>query len=251
MENEKIRIAVLASGSGTNLQAIMDACNLGTIPGEVVVVGSDKPGVGALKRAEKAGIPTFVVDYLGLRQKYLNREIEWPEDYNAEDAKAKMGAAAERLGKYNGYDRAIAEAELLKQLAVYKPDLLVLAGFMWVLTPYFIDKFNRSEFDLRIVNIHPALLPCFPGKHGYDDSWKYGVRVYGCTVHFVDYGEDTGPIIGQSAGVRRANMTFEDYKDEGLKREWRLYADCVELFAKGRLRVLRNESGRKVVEVLD
>lgn len=110
-------------------------------------------------------------------------------------------------------------------------DLLVLAGFMRVLTPYFIDRINDTG-KYRIMNIHPALLPAFPGTDGYGDTFRYGCKVGGCTVHFIDYGEDTGPIIGQKAFDIADDDTLDDIKKKGLQKEWELYPQCIQKFAQ-------------------
>jgi phosphoribosylglycinamide formyltransferase-1 len=128
--------------------------------------------------------------------------------------------------------RAVAEKKLLDHILAYDMDLLVLAGFMRVLTPYFIDRINTIPGRYRIMNIHPALLPAFPGTDGYGDTFRYGCKVGGCTVHFVDYGEDTGPIIGQRAFDIQATDTLADVKRKGLEQEWELYPACIQHFAE-------------------
>ena len=149
------RVVVLVSGSGTLLQAVLDAADL---PVRVVAVGADRTGIAGLERAERAGVPSFVTR---LRD-YADRG-EW--------------------------DRA-----LTKAVAAYEPDLVVSAGFMKILGPEFLTTFGG-----RVINTHPALLPAFPGAHAVADAISYGVRVTGCTVHLVDAGVDTGPIVAQEA----------------------------------------------------
>ncbi len=151
------RIAVLASGSGTNLQAILDKLHGG---GEIEVVGvaSDKPDAGALERARAAGVETAV--------------------FTGED----HGGREER------------DAAIAAWLAERDVDLVVLAGYMQLLSPAFVERFRH-----RIINVHPALLPSFPGAHGVREALAYGVKVTGCTVHWADAGVDTGPIIAQEA----------------------------------------------------
>ncbi|MGW7369770.1 phosphoribosylglycinamide formyltransferase [Streptomyces sp. NPDC054841] len=152
------RLVVLVSGSGTNLQALLDA--IGDDPqgfgAEIVAVGADRDGIAGLDRARAAGIPTFVRKV----KDYATRE-EW--------------------------DRALTEAT-----AAYEPDLVISAGFMKIVGKDFLARFGG-----RFVNTHPALLPSFPGAHGVRDALAYGAKVTGCTVHFVDDGVDTGPIIAQ------------------------------------------------------
>lgn len=161
------RLVVLVSGSGTNLQALLDAIDADPqgYGARVVAVGADRPGTLGVERAEGAGIPTFVCR-LGT---YPNRE-EW-------------------------------DAALTAAVAEHRPDLVVSAGFMKI-----VGKGFLAEFGGRVVNTHPALLPSFPGAHGVRDALAYGVKVTGCTVHFVDDGVDTGPIIAQ--GV--VEVTEED-----------------------------------------
>ncbi|MFF8830512.1 phosphoribosylglycinamide formyltransferase [Streptomyces sp. NPDC015131] len=152
------RLVVLVSGSGTNLQALLDAI-AGDPDGfgaEIVAVGADRDGIAGLERAERAGLPTFVCRV---------------KDHPTRDA----------------WDRALTEAT-----AAYEPDLVISAGFMKILGREFLARFGG-----RTVNTHPALLPSFPGAHGVRDALAHGVKVTGCTVHFVDDGVDTGPIIAQ------------------------------------------------------
>ncbi|MFE6871015.1 phosphoribosylglycinamide formyltransferase [Kitasatospora sp. NPDC057692] len=150
------RLVVLVSGSGTNLQALLDAAADPAYGVEILAVGADRDGIAGLERAERAGLPVFVH-----RVKDHPGRADW--------------------------DRA-----LTASVAGYRPDLVVTAGFMKILGPEFI-----AAFAGRIVNTHPALLPSFPGAHGVTDALAYGVRVTGCTVHLVDAGVDTGPIIAQ------------------------------------------------------
>ncbi|MDZ7664253.1 MAG: formyltransferase family protein [Desulfotignum sp.] len=102
---------------------------------------------------------------------------------------------------------------------------------MRVFTPYFIDRINTESGKHRIMNIHPALLPAFPGTDGYGDTFRYGCKIGGCTVHFIDYGEDTGPIIGQKAFEIEDTDTLDDVKRKGLTKEWELYPACIQKFA--------------------
>ncbi len=164
------RLVVLVSGSGTNLQALIDAAADPAYGAEIVAVGADRNGIAGIDRAEKAGIPVFV----------------------------------ERIGDHA--DRAAWDAALTAVVASYRPDLVVSAGFMKILGPAFVGAFAG-----RTVNTHPALLPAFPGAHGVPDALAYGVKVTGCTVHLVDAGVDTGPILAQ--GV--VQVEDADHEDGG------------------------------------
>jgi len=167
-------IAVLISGSGTNLQSIIDKQD----NYKVSVVVSNKQDAYGLERAKKAGIPATFINHKGLEREEHEKKI------------------VEVLDKHN-------------------IDLIVLAGYMRILSPFFVKKYKE-----RLINIHPALLPSFAGTDGYGDAWKYGVKVSGCTVHFVDQGVDTGPIILQRVNEIKENdglknRIFEIYKKEG------------------------------------
>jgi phosphoribosylglycinamide formyltransferase-1 len=253
----KIRIGALISGSGTNLQAIVDACRDGRIDGRMVFVGSDNPAANGLARARRDNIPTFVVDYKSIIRaaKADVDQVKLPDDFDYSDIRAKQnffgaGEDPARI-KFFLMSRAIAEARLLEAMAPYPFDLLVLAGFMRNLTPYFIDRVNTERSRPRIMNIHPALLPAFAGTDGYGDTFRYGCKVGGCTVHFIDYGEDTGPIIGQRAFQIQPQDTIDTIRAKGLKLEWELYPACIQLFALGRIRVVRQDfdlgQGKKVM----
>jgi phosphoribosylglycinamide formyltransferase-1 len=238
----EIRICVLVSGGGSNLQAIMDACRRGAIDGKIVLVGADNPDAGALLRAEHQGIPTFAVDYADIIRAFRRDpgRVKLPDDYDERAIRSKLKgfSAAADNGRSASFlrTRAIAEAQMLKKIVALSCDLLVLAGFMRSLTPYFIDTFNPSADDPRIMNIHPALLPAFPGVDGYGDTYRYGCKVGGCTVHFVDYGEDSGPIIGQSAFEIQPGDSLDTVRKKGLSLEWELYPKCIQAFAQGRLK---------------
>lgn len=143
----------------------------------------------------------------------------------------------------------------LRQIFSYEFDVLALAGFMRTLSPYFIDGVNTDPFLPRIMNIHPALLPSFPGVDGYGDTFRYGCRVAGCTVHFVDYGvSDSGPIIGQKSFQTFLKTPERVLRAKGLEYEWQLYPECVQLFAEGRLKVVKEryefKNGKSMKEKL-
>jgi phosphoribosylglycinamide formyltransferase-1 len=199
------RLVVLVSGSGTNLQALLDGIAAGgpeAYGAEIVAVGADRDGIEGLARAERAGIPTFV------------RRVK---DYDTRDE----------------WDRALAEA-----VFAHEPDLVVSAGFMKIVGKEFLARFGG-----RFVNTHPALLPSFPGAHGVRDALAYGARVTGCTVHFVDDGVDTGPIIAQGV-VEVRDEDDESALHERIKEvERRLLVDVVGRLARNGYRI----EGRKVV----
>jgi len=229
------KIGTLISGGGTNLQAIIDACRDGRIPAKIMFTGSDTPGVRGLDRAEQAGIATFVVDYQQIITACRDNGIapdDLPDDFNLAEVtdKQKLMDPADDRTPFFLESRAMAEKKLLAHILPYDIDLLVLAGFMRVLTPYFIDRINTVSGQHRIMNIHPALLPAFPGTDGYGDTFRYGCKIGGCTVHFIDYGEDTGPIIGQKAFEIEDTDTLEDVKRKGLEKEWELYPECIKKF---------------------
>jgi len=259
--SNRLRVGALISGGGTNLQAVIDACESGKISAQVVFVGSDNPEAKGLERAQKHSIPWFVADYRKIIAGYrasgyslplpndcgmdglLARQSLLPKDTPAEKAKAYIAS------------RVKAEAALLDNMSRYSFDLLILAGFMRVLTPYFLDHVNAGQNPPRVMNIHPALLPSFPGTDGYGDTFRYGCKVGGCTVHFVDYGEDTGPIIGQRAFAVEPDDTLDSIRKKGLEQEWLLYPACIQLFAEKRLRITDGEPDakgktRRVVKIL-
>jgi len=240
------RIGALISGGGTNLQAIIDACEDGRIDGEIVFVGCDQPGAKGLERARKHNIPSFVVAYGPLIQSYRRDPavFDLPDDFDLAEVRAKQNlftadAPEDRIRSFF-CTRAAAEYRLLSEIEAYRPvDLLVLAGFMRNLTPYFIDRFNTDPGSPRIMNIHPAILPSFPGVDGYGDTFRYGCKVGGCTVHFIDYGEDSGPIIGQRTFPISPPDTLDDVKRKGLEQEWLLYPECIQNFVKGMLQTVK------------
>jgi phosphoribosylglycinamide formyltransferase-1 len=242
---KRINIGILISGSGTNMDAIINACEDGTINGEVIFVGSDNPEARGLEKAGKKGIPTFVVNYSEITRTFKNNPDSslLPADFDLEDIRAKQSFFKENAESDKVISflrtRAIAEALLIEKIKPYPYDLLVLAGFMRNLTPYFIDRVNTAPGKPRIMNIHPALLPAFPGTDGYGDTFRYGCKVGGCTVHFIDYGEDSGPIIGQRAFPITESDSIESIKKKGLALEWELYPECIRLFSEDRLHVVK------------
>ena len=234
--DNKIRVGSLISGGGTNLQAILDSCAQNKIDATMLFTGADNNDAKGLKRAENAGVDTFIVDYPAIIKnlKANPDKADLPDDFNLEEIKSKQkllskNSSEERVNFFIK-SRVIAEKQLLDHIIPYDIDLLVLAGFMRNITPYFIDKFCSSH--RKIMNIHPALLPSFPGVDGYGDTFNYGCKVGGCTVHFIDYGEDTGPILGQKAFNIEDGETLDDIKKKGLELEWQLFPECIQKFAE-------------------
>jgi len=261
---ENIRVGALISGGGTNLQAILDACESGKIDATMGFVGSDNPDAYGLKRAQNHRIPTFVVDYKPIIRDVRKdpRSVLLPDDFSFDDIVQKQSlydkqSNSEKVRNFF-ISRAIAESALLENMNSFSVDLLVLAGFMRNLTPYFVDRINTDSSCPRIMNIHPALLPSFPGIDGYGDTFRYGCKAGGCTVHFIDYGEDSGPIIGQRTFQIEPEDTLDSIKKKGLALEWELYPECIQLYAENRLKTVKKtfqlDSGqpyaRTIVEIL-
>jgi len=196
-----LRAAVLASGRGSNLQAILDACSKDGLPIEIVGVGSDQPGTVALKRALVAGIPTRVFQL----SDYPHRQAQ--------------------------------EEDMLIWMRENRVELLLLAGYMKVLGPRFIRQAN-----FPVMNIHPSLLPAFAGLHAQRQALEYGVKVSGCTVHLVDEGLDSGPIILQEAVPVLAGDTEESLAQRILEVEHRLYPEAIRRLVLGKV----ERTGRRV-----
>lgn len=245
-----IKIGALISGTGTNLRAIIDACNKGETSGKVVFIGSDNPQAAGLDLGRRHNIPTFAVDYRAIIRASRNAppDAVLPADVDLGRLFEKQTlfppqADPRRVTAFLT-SRVAAESRLLQAMASHAFDLIVLAGYMRTLTPYFIDRINTGANLPRIMNIHPALLPAFPGTDGYGDAFRFGCKVAGCTVHFVDYGEDTGPIIGQRAFAIEESDTLAAVREKGLKLEWSLYPACIELFAQKRLTLVETTCER-------
>lgn len=196
-----MKIAILASGRGSNLQVLIDAWKSGQISGEIVAVGSDHEGVQALERAQKSGIScrAFPVEHFSSRVEQEKALLSW-----------------------------------LKELQV---ELLVLAGYMRVLSKEFLEGIKTP-----VMNIHPSLLPAFPGLHAQRQALAYGVKVAGCTVHFVDEGMDSGPILLQEVVPVLPEDTEDTLAARILQVEHRIYPQAVSLVASGRV----NRNGRKL-----
>jgi phosphoribosylglycinamide formyltransferase-1 len=252
---EGIHIGVLVSSRGTKLQAVIDACETGLINGRVVFVCSDNPDAYALARASQHGIPSFVVDYAEIRQRFRRepQAIQLPADCDFEHimtCQRVFDASPETL-VFRLKTRVMAEEQMLRQMAPHPLDLLVLAGFVRKLSPYFIEKINYGSAIPRIMNLHPTLCPAFPGIDGYGQTLHHGCKVAGCTVHFVDYGVDTGPIIDQDVFKIEPDDTIASVKQKGIRLECSLYPKCIALFAENRLRLRESETGRIVVDILN
>lgn len=198
---KKTRLAVFVSGSGTNLQAIIDA---GIQSVEIVLVLSNNPDAYALERAKKHGIPAEVADH----KNYSGRE-----EY---------------------------EKHVLELLQPYNVGLIALAGFMRILSPHFVRAYKN-----RIINIHPALLPSFPGMHAAKQALESGVKFTGCTVHFVDEGVDSGPIILQAVVPVRDDDDEESLLERIHGEEHRIYPEALKFIASGKFRI----EGKRVLAV--
>jgi phosphoribosylglycinamide formyltransferase-1 len=199
-KTNELKLAVLLSGGGSNLQAMIDRIEAGKLDAEIKLVVSNNPDAYGLVRAEKHGISTAVVDYRNYGKRSLPKVVKstLPKEF---DELVKRQRIYSGLPDEEVRDRLarliLAEQEIIGLLEPLNPDLICLAGFMRLISPYFIGHYN-TEDRYRIMNIHPALLPAFPGSSGYEDTFSYGCRFGGITVHFVDEGEDTGPIIAQA-----------------------------------------------------
>lgn len=195
------RIVALISGSGTNMEALADACEQGRVPGEVIAVVADRDCDG-LRLAEKRGVDAHLVDF----SEFTERE-EW-------------------------------SLALRARVQSYEPDLVVSAGFMRILAPAFVDAFAG-----RLINLHPALLPAFPGAHGVRDALEHGVKVAGSTVHFVDHLVDHGPILLQEAVPVKRGDTPETLHARIKEVEHRLLPEACRLILEGKVSI----EGTKVI----
>ena len=193
----RAKVGVLASGRGTNFQAIADAAKRGEVPVEMAVLVCNVPVAAVLDRAKALGVPTVVIDHTTF-----------------------------------GKDREAWERAAVKVLKEHGVDLVVFAGFMRIVTPYFV-----SQFPNRILNIHPSLLPAFAGAHGIRDALAHGVKVSGLTIHFVDASLDGGPILLQKAVPVMDGDTEEAMAARTLEWENRLYPLAVRLVAEGRVTI--------------
>lgn len=196
-------LGVLVSGSGTNLQAILDAIESGRLKAKIGIVVSNIATAKALDRAKAAGIPATVVDHKAFQT------------------------------------RAAFDAALVEVLHAHHVDCVVLAGFMRIVTSTVLDAFPN-----RVVNVHPALLPSFPGIHAQRQALEYGVRISGCTVHFVDAGTDTGPIIAQASVPVLEDDDEASLSARILQKEHELLPTVLQWIADGRVVVDKPDGGR-------
>jgi phosphoribosylglycinamide formyltransferase 1 len=203
------RLGVLISGSGTNLQAILDAVRAGTLTTEVAIVVSNVASAKGLDRARAAGVPVAFVDHKAFP------------------------------------DRAGFDAALVELLRANGVNLVVLAGFMRLVTPTLLGAFPN-----RVVNVHPALLPAFPGVHAQKQALDYGVKVTGCTVHFVDAGTDTGPVIAQATVPVLDGDDEESLRTRILAQEHALLPQVLQWIADGRVHVDAGEGKRPRVRIV-
>lgn len=189
----KLKIAILASGNGTNAQNILEFCKEHPNDIEVAVLISDKENAYALKRASLFNVPAYSITFPPLSS--LDR-------------------------------KKIHEQQILQKLQEYQVEWICLAGHMRLLGPTLLNAYYDQELQhSRIINIHPALLPAFPGLHSYQQAWDYGVKISGVTLHLVDSGMDTGPILIQKSFERSPQDTFEDFQSKGLKLEYQSYRE--------------------------
>ena len=197
---QKLRLGILASGGGTNLQSIIDQCDQGLLDADICLVISNNPGAGALERATQAGIKTACVDH---------RNFESREEF----------------------DQAVITT--LNNAGV---ELVVLAGFMRIISAPFLQAFPQ-----KIINIHPSLLPSFPGLHVQQKALDYGAKVSGCTVHFVDDGVDTGPIIIQAVVPIHPDDSEESLAARILEQEHKIYPQAIQWVAEGRVKIINRQ----------
>lgn len=200
-EQTRLRIGVLASGRGSNFDAIAHAAEAGAIPATVAVLITDRTNIRALDLARHHRIEAVVIE---------------PRDYPRREAH---------------------EEQVIATLEKHAVGLVCLAGYMRILTGAFV-----KHFEGRLLNIHPSLLPLFPGLHAQRQALEHGVKVSGATVHFVDEGVDTGPIVAQAAVSVRSDDTEETLAERILREEHRIYPEAIRLFAEGRLTI----EGRRV-----
>ncbi len=192
-----LKIAILASGRGSNAQAIHQAIQTGQLDAQIQCIVCNKAGAPVLDLGVAMGLPTFCIPHKG-----LSREAH--------------------------------EAQVLDCLQAFEIDYIVLAGYMGLMTPFFLNAFAAPE-HYRVVNIHPSLLPAFPGADAYRDAFEQGVQTAGITIHLVDEEMDHGPILLQESFPRYEDDTFETFQARGLALEHQLYPKALQDLAKGQL----------------
>ncbi|MBP1718497.1 MAG: phosphoribosylglycinamide formyltransferase [Deltaproteobacteria bacterium] len=196
-----VKLGVLVSGSGSNLQAIIDNIEGGRLEARIQIIISNLPEAYALERARKHGIPFLVLPHKGLKREEFDQR-------------------------------------LVEVLRAHNVELVILAGFMRIITPVLL-----RAFPMKVMNIHPALLPAFPGTHVWQAEVDYGVKFAGCTVHFVDEGTDTGPIILQAVVPVYDEDTADTLNARILKQEHKIYSQAIQLYAAGKIKI----QGRRVL----
>jgi len=248
---KKLRLAVLVSGGGTNLQAMIDRSATGAMSAEIVAVIADRPDAYGLERAAKAGIPAFCVDYSVIRSGPEPAPDDLPIDIDDLDSRQRILKDSDPARRRSRLARLVlAERKITDLIAAHNVDFICLAGFMRLVTPYFIGRFN-SGGTRRILNIHPALLPSFPGRHGYEDTFDYGCKWGGITVHFVDEGEDTGPVIAQAVYPILPGDDLDRIRSRGLRLEYEVYPQVIDWLARGKIEFEELPGGRTRVLVTD
>ncbi len=199
--NNKINIGVLVSGNGSNFQSIIDQTENGNLDAVIKVVICNIPDAYALERAKEHNIPSVIIE---------NKDFK---------------------------DRGKFDEKMIEILKSYSVELVIMAGFMRILTPLFV-----KAFPMRIMNIHPAILPSFQGTHAQERAFDYGVKFSGCSVHFADESVDTGPVIIQSVVPVYDDDTADTLQERILKEEHRIFPQAIQFYAEGKLEVV----GRKV-----
>lgn len=210
---ERIPIVILASGAGTGFEAIAESVGSGRLSAEILALVTDQPRAGALDKARARGIRSIVAPVPGLEE----------GDPSPDDRRRRH------------------EERLLAELLPLKPRFLVMAGYMRIVTPLLLKAFRSERGYCRIVNIHPALLPAFPGLDGYGQAFRYGARVAGVTIHLVEEGVDSGPICAQQAFAIDDCRTVAEVAERGRELEHRLYPETLAWVLPERFEVIRRD----------
>lgn len=209
-----LRIVFFASGRGSNVKAILDAIAVKKLDAKAVCVICNDPDADVLPMAETYGVSVHCVPSAGM-------------------------------------ERVAHEQAILEVLSAYTFDVIALCGYMRLLTPHFIHAINQGKGErFRILNIHPALLPAFPGPHSYEDAYHHGVKLSGITIHYVDEKMDNGPILLQASFERKETDTLLEFKARGLALEHQMYWQALQLLAEKRVRFTEDPvSGRVITEI--